>query len=94
MNSLKRWLRKWLNSDRDYGLARASTQSPVDELANMSTSVRFSITPALNGKAILVSTYKPNPHGPDWTTQLYLVPEGTSLVEAITTCITLTELSK
>lgn len=43
----------------------------------------------MNGRLLEVSTYKHNPHGPDWTTELFIVPEDQTLAQSITTILTL-----
>ena len=64
------------------------------ETDDPSTDMRFTISSAINGKVITISRYKRNPHGPDWTSQLYVVPEGADLMESVKTCITLGVLNK
>lgn len=45
--------------------------------------IRLGIVKAMNGKLIEVSTYKQNPHGPDWKHEVYIVREDESLGDAI-----------
>ena len=45
--------------------------------------IRLGIIKAMNGNLIEVSTYKPNPHGPDWKNEVYIVRENESLGDAI-----------
>lgn len=45
--------------------------------------IRLGIIKAMNGNLIEVSTYKPNPHGPDWKNEVYIVREDESLGDAI-----------
>jgi hypothetical protein len=44
---------------------------------------RVSLVPAVNGRLLEISTYSPNPHGPDWSHELYVVEEGEKLSSAI-----------
>lgn len=54
---------------------------------------RLGVVNAMNGKAIEISTYKRNPNGPDWTSQLFLVPEHQTLAEAITMVLVLKNIA-
>jgi hypothetical protein len=40
-----------------------------------------------------MSTFKRNPHGPDWTSELFIVPEDQTLAECITTILTVKGLT-
>ena len=55
----------------------------------MEPTFRLGVVNAMNGKAIEISTFKRNPNGPDWTSQLFLVPEHQTLAEAITMILVL-----
>lgn len=46
-------------------------------------SMRFSVIKAVNGRILEVGTYKPNPHGPDWTFDMYIVGENERISAAI-----------
>ena len=52
-------------------------------------SFRLGVIAASNGRILEMSTYKRNPHGPDWTTELFIVPEDQTLSQSITTILTL-----
>ena len=43
----------------------------------------ISIIPALNGRVIEIGNYRQNMHGPDWTYEHYVVPEGENLETAM-----------
>ena len=80
--SIKRWIRNWLHSD---GISlnmniTADVESPPEQGA------QIYISEAINGKVLTIRTYKPiNPqYGNNWVSELYLVPEGESLPEALT----------
>jgi Mg/Co/Ni transporter MgtE len=48
---------------------------------------------AMNGRILEVSTYKPNNHGPDWTNEMFIVPEDQTLTQALTTLLVLKGLN-
>lgn len=91
---LRTWLVNWLVKGQAPNKKMIDLESaqPIefDELKAM----RFTIVKAINGHMIQIGRYKPNPHGPDWKFDTYLVPEGTDMVDAIKTCITLGALTK
>ncbi len=78
--SIKRWIRDWLMNDQPK-LARAME---VDSAPQDQTGI--SISNAINGKVLTLRTYQPskNHSRSDWVTELYIVPEGESLTEALT----------
>lgn len=43
----------------------------------------------MNGRLLEVSTYKHNLHGPDWTTELFIIPDDQTLAQSIVTILTL-----
>lgn len=69
----------------------ASVSSHDDDVQ---AKVNFGVIKAMNGTAIRVGTFKPNPHGPDWTYELYLVGEQQSLAEAFTTILAIKAITK
>jgi hypothetical protein len=80
--SIKRWIRDWLMNDQPK-LARA-TAMEVESAPQDQTGI--SISNAINGKVLTLRTYQPskNHSRSDWVTELYIVPEGESLTEALT----------
>jgi hypothetical protein len=78
--SIKQWIRDWLMNDQPK-LARAME---VDSAPQDQTGI--SISNAINGKVLTLRTYQPskNHSRSDWVTELYIVPEGESLTEALT----------
>ncbi len=78
--SIKQWIRDWLLNDQPK-LARAME---VDSAPQDQTGI--SISNAINGKVLTLRTYQPskNHNRSDWVTELYIVPEGESLTEALT----------
>ncbi len=79
--SIKRWIRDWLNNDRPEVLRTADAVEvrPEDQ-------VNIAINNAINGKVLTIRTYSPskNNNRSDWSNELYVVPEGESLTEAVT----------
>jgi len=56
-------------------------------------SFRLGVIAASNGRILEMSTYKRNPHGPDWTSELVIVPEDQTLAQCITTILTVKGLT-
>jgi hypothetical protein len=54
---------------------------------------RIGVMKAMNGRILEVSTYKPNNHGPDWTHEMFIVPEDQTLTQALTTLLVLKGLN-
>lgn len=54
---------------------------------------RIGVMKAMNGRILEVSTYKPNNHGPDWTNEMFIVPEDQTLTQALTTLLVLKGLN-
>lgn len=78
MNWLRRAIRSWLMYDK--------VPPPIMAEAHERTSqpsMRFSVIKAVNGRVIEVGKFKHNPHGPDWTFDLYIVGENERLSAAI-----------
>ena len=78
--SIKQWIRNWLNDDG--GLLKGARVMEVDSSPSDQTGI--SISNAINGKVLTLRTYQPKNNRSDWLTELYIVPEGESLTEAIT----------
>jgi len=91
--SIKQWIRKWLMDD---GLKLRG----ADVEASPSDQTSISIMTAINGKVLTLRTYQPNRTSnsrhvqSDWTTELYLVPEGESLTEALTMLLMMRGIDK
>ena len=56
-------------------------------------SFRLGVIAASNGRILEMSTYKRNNHGPDWTSELFIVPEDQTLAECISTILTVKGLT-
>lgn len=68
---------------RGYELAKAVSSSVNRLDVENNSMLRIDIITALNGRILQIGKFKPNPHGPDWTYELYLVPDDQSLADAI-----------
>ena len=56
-------------------------------------TLRIGVMKAMNGCILEISTYKHNPHGPDWTTEMFIVPEDQTLTQALTTLLVMKGLN-
>lgn len=83
--SIRKWIRGWLNADLHIDPPRA-IEAQGHERSSQPT-VRVSVLHAMNGRLLEVGVYKPNPRGPDWTYDLFVVPENATLAAAITTVL-------
>jgi hypothetical protein len=80
--SIKRWIRDWLNNDRHETAVRSVDSVEV----RPEDQVNIAINNAMNGRVLTIRTYQPskNHSRSDWINELYVVPEGESLTEAVT----------
>lgn len=80
--SIKRWIRDWLNNDRHETAIRSVDSVEV----RPEDQVNIAINNAMNGRVLTIRTYQPskNHSRSDWINELYVVPEGESLTEAVT----------
>ena len=91
---LKKFIRDWLFNEPSEGDTRrndvGSMLSKEPDVHNLNRT--FTITEALNGAYIMVTRRKYNPNGPDeYRHEVYLVQNGESLIDAISTVLVLTE---
>lgn len=86
---IKRFIR-WALESNDNSPSLASAE--VAQSQSFPT-FRIGVMKAMNGRLIEMSTFKHNPHGPDWTTELFIVPEDQTLGQAITMVLTLKGLN-
>jgi hypothetical protein len=94
MRKLINWVIQWALREEDMrgrGLLTANT--PEVSRNGTTPSLRLGIVKAMNGRILEVSSYTPNKHGPDWTTEMFIVPEDQSLTEALTTLLVLKGLN-
>lgn len=99
MNGFINWLIKVLIRRQRRHTELNCKDSPRPALASshdedIQAKINFSVIKAMNGTAIRVGTFKPNPHGPDWTYELYLVGEHQSLADAFTTILAIKAITK
>jgi hypothetical protein len=79
--SIREWIRDWLL--RRDGALLASNRVEVDAQEG---GTQISISDAINGRVLTIRTCRPNhpQYASNWVTELYLVPEGESLPDALT----------
>lgn len=95
------WLARGTMSDEEREERRARRGISIGALLGHSDSdhsvdakIRIGLVNAINGKLLEVSTYVPNPHGPDWTHEMYIVQEGEVLSDAIAKVMLMKGLQK
>lgn len=80
---LRSWIRDWLFSPEQPKQVTLAA-NPIDSHGAFDeNTTRFQVYKAVNGKVIQVMSYKHNPHGPDWTGEIYVVPDGADLMDTI-----------
>lgn len=92
MRKLLNWVIQWaLRVEDSRGMLTSRT--PEVSRSDSIPSFRIGVMKAMNGRILEVSTYKPNNHGPDWTNEMFIVPEDQTLTEALTTLLVLKGLN-
>jgi hypothetical protein len=81
MNWLRRAIREWLSADRV--LLKAPIEANGFERSDGQPTYRVSVIKAVNGTVLELGVFKRNPHGPDWTHELYIVGENERISAAI-----------
>ncbi len=96
----KQTLRRWVfeaeacDVNKPASAHHAIADSPaVGLMEGGDAQIRVSLRSARNGKILEVGTFKPNPRGPDWTYQYYIVPEGEDISQWVTTALVSQRLS-
>jgi hypothetical protein len=81
--SIRRWIRNWLNNE---GVVLSMGRAEVADTSPPEQGAQIYISDAINGRVLTIRTYRPNnpQYGNNWVSELYLVPEGESLPEALT----------
>ena len=81
--NIKRWFRKWLMLDELQ--ASVSREADISDRVsgNGHPTYRLTMVKAMNGRMLEVGTYKPNPHGPDWKYELYIIDADERVSDAI-----------
>jgi len=89
---MKKLLKKfmlWVMEERSRGIP-----SPVElDQDRPQASFRLGVIAASNGRILEMSTFKRNPHGSDWTSELFIVPDDQTLAECISTILTVKGLT-
>lgn len=83
--NIKRLLRNWLlSNDAAPGLVN-TPEAQLSERAtgNGQPTYRVTLVKAMNGRLLEVGVFKPNPRGPDWTYELYVVDDNETIADAI-----------
>lgn len=91
---IKSFIRNWLLDDQadnkqvpepalKLRAGRLTLGHIVKDEIGESPETRFDIIDAMNGRIVRCSTFKHNPHGPDWTHQLYVMSDGESVGDAV-----------
>mgnify|MGYP006284576195 CR=1 FL=1 len=100
MKKLRIWvartLRKWMREDHETQLSRAD-MVPVEAhgaSVPQQPHCRFGVLHVMNGRVLEVCSYKPNPHGPDWSTTYWILNEEEPLAEQLAVVMTMKGLEK
>jgi hypothetical protein len=75
------------------GISSATLNRCEPVRSDTTPSFRIGVMKAMNGRILEVSSYTPNKHGPDWTTEMFIVPEDQSLTQALTTLLVMKGLN-
>jgi hypothetical protein len=91
--SFRSFIRKWLLDDtQPQEDSKRGTAITLEGPPPTALTRQFVIHEALNGTYIAFQRRKYNPHGPDdFRHEVYIVKDGESLVDAISTVLVLTE---
>ena len=81
MRRILRVFIRWVLRDVDGPIQ--ATLSSRDSGTSTTPTLRIGLIKAMNGRVLEISTYKHNPHGPDWTNELFLVSEDQTLSQAV-----------
>lgn len=79
VKNLLRKLVRWATSDDPCEEPIRTVSSGHESTA----TIRIGVIDAVNGTVLEVSAFKRNPHGPDWTSKMFIVREDQPLHEAI-----------
>jgi hypothetical protein len=80
--SIKQAIRNWLLSN-DSSAVSLEAPSRLDVSDDQSDQTSFTVLRAMNGRIIKVSSYKPNPRGPEWTHELHIVKDDEKIPDVI-----------
>lgn len=97
---MKKMLRKFIQwvmidkeRERERDIYSNAIAPPEEAVAKAQPKVRIGMVEAMNGKILEVATYKRNSHGPDWTSEYFIVDPATPLNEQIATVLVMKGLS-
>ena len=79
--TLKQWLRNWLMNDQPVAIKDADISDRVS--GNGQPTYRLTLVKAMNGRMLEVGIYKPNPHGPDWKYELFIIDNDERVSDAV-----------
>lgn len=81
--NLKQWVRNWLMSSVAPQLVSRESDIADRVSGNGQPSYRLTMVKAVNGRLLEVGMYKPNPHGPDWKYELYIIDANERVSDAV-----------
>lgn len=91
---MRKWLIRLLMGkelrEREEKLAYSRQEIQVEEaVSKPQPKIRIGTMDVMNGKLLEVASYKRSQHGPDWTTEYYILEEGRPLAEQIAVVMTM-----
>ena len=93
-----RWLlnklMKWVWDFNREGRGSRPVLALGDESSSATPKLRIGIVEGMNGRLLEVSTYKPNPHGSDWTYEFFVLQEGQKVSDAVAMVLLMKGLDK
>lgn len=88
---MRKWLARWLLRKE---LVAASQDIHLEEaVAKVQPKIRIGQVDAINGKLLEVATFKRNQHGPDWTSEYFIIDPTQTLAEQIATVLVMKGMS-
>ena len=81
--TFKQWLRNWLLESTQPGLVSRDAELSDRVSGNGQPSYRLTLVKAVNGRLLEVGMYKPNPHGPDWKYELFIIDANERVSDAV-----------
>ena len=77
-NTLRKLIRWATSDDKEKAILTSASA-----LGDSQATFRIGVVEAINGTVLEISTFKRNPHGPDWTSKMFIVREDQPMHEAI-----------
>lgn len=90
---MKRLLRKFIEWVMRNEQPRFLGEVAVSSQSQNTPTLRIGLMKAMNGRILEISTYKPNPHGSDWITEMFIVPEDQTIGQSVTMVLSLKGLN-